>query len=368
MRLLNRVAIVGVVAVVSGLTALRSAHAASAVASSEPHLAIRTGLKCSACHVNRSGGGGRSDYGSMYAQTQLPMRAYPTRSRALTEYLAIGWDVRTVASGYVSDRSPQTALELDEANMYLEARLIDRLLALYVDETLGPGRADTREAFALMQLPGSGGYVKAGKFLLPYGLRLQDDAEYIRQQTGFTYDTPDIGVEFGLEPGPLSWFVSVTNGTAGAAEGNDGKQVTSSAALVFRQFRLGGSASRNEGDGAARRDVFGGFGGVRIGRLSLLGEVDRIEERPPVGPVLKQDAVYVAGDLLLAKGANAKVTYGYFDRSRAIPEDERVRWRFGLELFPVGFLRAAMFYTVDQWIPQATTDPDRISLEFHLHF
>ncbi len=367
MRLPRRVAAVGLVALACGFTTPHAARAA-AVTSSEPHLAIRTGLKCSACHVNKSGGGGRSDYGSIYAQTQLPMRAYPTRSRALNDYLAIGWDLRTVASGYVSARSPRTALELDEANAYLEARLVDRLLALYVDETLGPGRADTREAFALVQLARSGGYVKAGKFLLPYGLRLQDDAEYIRQQTGFNYDTPDIGLEFGIEPGPLSWFVSVTNGTAGAADGNDGKQVTSSAVLVFRQFRVGGSASRNEGDGAARRDVFGGFGGVRVGPLSLLGEVDRIEERPPAGPALKQDVVYLAGDLLLAKGVSAKVTYGYFDKSRAIPEDERVRWRFGLELFPVGFLRAAAFYNVDQWIPQATTDTDRISLEFHLHF
>ncbi|MBI3981718.1 MAG: hypothetical protein HY337_02320 [Gemmatimonadetes bacterium] len=342
-----------------------AAPAASAV--SEPHLAIRTGLKCSACHVNRSGGGGRSDYGSVYAQTQLPMRPSAARSRALNDYLSIGWDVRTVASAYVSSRSPQTALELDEANAYLEARLIERVLSLYVDETLGPGRADAREAFALVQLPANG-YAKAGKFLLPYGLRLQDDVEFVRQQTGFTYDTPDIGVEFGLEPGPLSWFVSVTNGAAGAAEGNDGKQVTSTAALVFRYFRLGGSASRNESDGAARRDVFGGFGGVRVGPLSLLGEVDRIEERSAAGAVLKQGAAYVAGDLLVTKGVNAKVTYGYFDKSRAIREDERVRWRFGLEWFPASFVRAAAFYNADVWIPQATTDTDRISLEFHLHF
>jgi hypothetical protein len=344
-----------------------AASAAVFTAGSEPHLAIRTGLKCSACHVNRSGGGARSDFGSVYTQTQLPMTTRPVRSRALSEYLGIGWDVRTVASAYVSRQTPQTAFELDEANAYLEARLIDRLLTLYVDQTLGPGRADVREVVALVQVAGNG-YVKAGKLLLPYGLRLQDDLEFIRQQTGFSYDTPDIGVELGLEPGPLSWFVSVTNGSVGAAEGDDGKQVTSSAALVFRHFRIGASASHNERAGGARRDVFGAFGGLRLGRLSLLGEVDRIEERALTGPVLKQDAVYVAGDLLVTKGLNAKVAYGYYDKSRAIAEDERVRWRFGLELFPVAFVRAAAFYTADIWIPQATVDRDRVSVEFHLHF
>ncbi|HEX9580272.1 MAG TPA: hypothetical protein VF970_04125 [Gemmatimonadales bacterium] len=346
-----------------GLPAAAAAHGGS-----EPHLAIRTGLKCSACHVNRSGGGGRSTFGSIYAQTQLPLRSTPVRNRALNDYLAVGFDVRTVVSANVTSRTPRTSLDLDEANAYLEARLIDRVLALYVDETLGPGRADSREAFALVEQLPLNGYAKAGKFLLPYGLRLQDDFEFIRQQTGFTYDTPDQGIEVGIEPGPLSWVVSVTNGSAGAADGNDGKQVTSSAALVFKYFRIGASASHNELDGPARRRVFGGFGGARLGPLALLGEVDRVEERSAAGVTLEQDAAYVAGDLLVTRGLSAKVTYGYFDQSRAIPEDERVRWRFGLEFFPVGFARLAAFYTADIWIPQATTDVDRVSLEFHLHF
>lgn len=352
----------------SALVAAATIAFGAAARAEEPHLAIRMGLKCSACHVNRSGGGGRSAFGSVYAQTQLPMRSTAVRNRALNDYLALGWDVRTVVSANVSRRSPQTAIDLEEANAYLEARLIDRVLALYVDETLGPGRADVREAFALVEQLPLNGYAKTGKFLLPYGLRLQDDLEFIRQQTGFTYDTPDQGIEVGIEPGPLSWFVAVTNGTAGAAEGNDGKQVTSSAALVFRDFRLGASGSYNEAEGPARRRVIGGFGGVRLGPLSLLGETDLIEDRSATGVEVEQVAGYVAGDLLLAKGLNAKVTYGYFDKSRAILEDERVRWRFGLELFPVGFARVAAFYTADIWIPQATTDGDRVSLEFHLHF
>ena len=342
--------------------------AATTVASEEPHLAIRTGLKCSACHVNRSGGGGRTAYGSIFAQTQLPMRMKPVRNRAINDYLSLGFDVRTVASAGVSRQTPQTALELEEANAYVEARLIDRVLALYVDETLGPGRAETREAFALLERLPLNGYAKAGKFLLPYGLRLQDDLEFIRQQTGFTYDTPDQGVEVGIEPGPLSWFVALTNGSVGAAEGNDGKQVTSSAALVFRHFRFGAAASHNEAAGPARRDVIGGFGGARLGPLALLGEIDRIDERTASGAKLGQIAGYIAGDLLLTRGLNAKATYGYFDKSRTIAEDQRVRWRFGLEYFPVGFVRAAAFYTADMWIPQATTDRDRVSLEFHLHF
>jgi len=351
--------------IVAAIVAAGSAHAAP-----EPYLAVRTGLKCSACHVNRSGGGGRSAYGSVYAQTQLAMRTGTVRSRALNDFLALGWDVRALGAGTVEDYapgSPRTAIELSEANAYFEARVIERALALYLDETLGPGPASTREAFALIEGLPLNGYAKAGKFLLPYGLRLQDDAEFIRSQTLFSYKTPDQGIEMGFEPGALSFFVAMSNGTAGAAEDNNGKQFTSTLAIVKRAFRLGGSASRNEGVGLARRDVVGGFAGFALGPLSVLGEVDQIAERVQSGAELKQLAGYVEGDFLAAKGVNAKVTYGYFDKNLDVAEDQRVRLRFGLELFPVGFLRAAAFYTADLWIPQANA-PDRVSLELHLHF
>ncbi|MBI2535520.1 MAG: hypothetical protein HYW06_00780, partial [Gemmatimonadetes bacterium] len=147
----------------------------------------------------------------------------------------------------------------------------------------------------------------------------------------------------------------------------NGKQFTSTLAIVKRRFRLGGSASRNEGNGLARRDGFGGFAGFAVGPLSVLGEVDQIAERVQSGAELRQLAGYVEGDFLAARGVNAKVTYGYFDKNLDVAEDQRVRLRFGLELFPVGFLRAAAFYTADLWIPQANA-PDRVSLELHLHF
>lgn len=351
--------------ILAAIVAAGSGHAAP-----EPYLAVRTGLKCSACHVNRSGGGGRSAYGSVYAQTQLPMRTGTVRNRALNDFLGLGWDLRALGSGTVEDYapgSPRTAIELSEANAYFEARVIERVLALYLDQTLGPGPASTREALALIEGLPLSGYAKAGKFLLPYGLRLQDDAEFIRAQTGFSYQTPDQGIEVGFEPGALSFFIAMSNGTAGAPEDNNGKQFTSTLAIVQRRFRLGGSASRNEGGRLARRDVFGGFAGFAVGPLSVLGEVDQIVERRPSGEDLKQLAGYVEGDFLAAKGVNAKVTYGYFDKNLDVAEDQRVRLRFGLELFPVGYLRAAAFYTADLWIPQATA-PDRVSLELHLHF
>lgn len=354
----------------TGTTTLRAALgaaalAAAAPAAAEPYLAVRTGLKCSACHVNRSGGGGRNDFGAAWGQTQLPATTGAVVSRRVGDVFALGLDLRAFANVYFRDVEPRTAIEVNEAQVYLEARLLDRALALYLDETVGPNRAAAREVFALLERLPLNGYAKAGKLLLPFGWRLKDDAEFIRDRTGFTYLAPDVGIEAGIEPGPLSLVVSLTNGAAGAVEDNSGKQVTSTAQVVTRYARLGASASRNEA--AIRRDVVGGFGGVSLGPVVVLGEVDYIRDRLPTGT---QEALagYVEGDWLVRRGVNAKVTYGYFDRNLDVEEDDRYRMRFGLEVFPRPFLQLSGFYVLEENIPQATDDLDHAILELRLFF
>lgn len=185
----------------------------------EPHLAIRTGLKCSQCHVNRTGGGARTEFGVVYGQTQLPVRTegYQFQNRALNDWVAIGANVRVRGIGAVTDATPRTSLDVQKADVMVEARVIRRVLALYIDESVGPGQATARELFGIVEGLPLNGYAKAGKFFLPYGLRLVDNEEFVRDVTGFNMNTPDQGVEVGIEPGPLSLFVALTNGKIGRA-------------------------------------------------------------------------------------------------------------------------------------------------------
>lgn len=360
-----------IMTLISAATLATGVAGDAASAALEPRLSVLTGLKCSVCHVNRTGGGARTDFATVYTQTQLPIRTegYSYRNRALNDWISMGADLRVVGTAAVTDvaNGPRTSVEAEKANVYVEARLIPQVLALYVDETVGPGGASSREVFGLLEKLPLNGYAKFGKFVLPYGTRIVDDLAYIRSETGFNFRTPDQGVEVGFEPGPFSVFVALSNGAGGATEGDDEKQVTASAAWISRRVRIGGSASRNR-LGSVTREVVGGFGGFNAGPLAVLGEVDRIEARDVSGETVQQLVAFGEGDLLIRRGVNAKVTYGYHDRDTSVPEDQRIRVRFGLEVFPIPLFQASGFYTVLDDIPQALGQQDRVSVELHFFF
>ncbi|NIT60526.1 MAG: hypothetical protein GWN00_31285, partial [Aliifodinibius sp.] len=147
------------------------------------------------------------------------------------------------------DSQVDNSFILPEGNLYIKFDVIQDVLSFYIDETVLPAGARNREAYALVQNLPLNSYIKAGRMLLPFGFRILDDDAFIRQKTGFNYANQDIGVEMGLEPGPLSLTAAITNGTQGASENNVQKQVSLVGSTVFRNFRIGGSFSRNRTPG-----------------------------------------------------------------------------------------------------------------------
>src|SRR6185503_9294188 len=148
-------------------------------ARAEPYLAVRAGLSCASCHLNRTGGGGRTAYGAGYGAATLPARWFPAETLfdgAVGERLRLGADGRAGYVGHLPESGPYLGeFRVFEANLYGAVNLLPERLAFYLDERVAPGSAANREAFALLSSHRAGMYAKAGRFFVPFGLRLLDD-------------------------------------------------------------------------------------------------------------------------------------------------------------------------------------------------
>ncbi len=386
----------------------------------EPYLAVRYGYKCSQCHFNPSGGGKRNSFGNIFTQTELPRHVLSTQdlyrfanldgeeaaqpsgeagaeapsqgegetrngqapgasapgstfyTGYLTSFLSFGGDFRfnnrTVLRN--ANDSKSSSFDVSEGNLYGSVEVFNGSLAFYVDETVAPGGAASREAYAILRGPW-GSYLKGGRMMLPYGLRLQDDTAFIREITGFNYGVQDLGVELGAEPGPISTSVALSNGSQGSTDDNLDKQVTGTVSFIQRYWRLGVQGTWNN-TANAKRVAVGGFAGINLGRFTVLGELDYLVdelESQPGRPMNHMLLLYGAANYLLAKGVNLQLAYDYADPDTSEGQDSFVRVSTGVELFVTQFTQLRAFYR----FRDDTEDSDRddesvIDLELHLFF
>src|SRR5580692_5524095 len=222
---------------------LASLSLAAGCAYAEPYLAVRTGLKCTQCHVNPTGGGLRAVYGDVFAQTQLPARHLDTGTDtwtgSLSSFLRVGGDLRTEAlTTEVPHSKTLSQFQLEQVRTYIEAQVIPERLLVYVDEQVAPGGALNREAYVLYWSAAHDWYLKAGQMYLPFGWRLQDQSAFIQTASGINMTTSDNGVEFGWERGHWDAQFTVSDGTGGAGSTSNGKQYSGQLIWVDSRFRV----------------------------------------------------------------------------------------------------------------------------------
>ena len=341
----------------------------------EPYLAVESGLKCAACHTNPSGGGKRNVFGMTYARAALAERillqeeASAGWASEINNWLGIGGDYR---GGYSEVDLPgsQDVSEWSttKGTAYLEIRPVPGLLTLYVDEQLAPGESLNREAYLLLT-PQDGKFtVKAGQFFLPFGLRLQDDATFVRQSSGINFDTPDEGIELGIELPRWSAQVAVSDGTAGTGSAPDKKQTSLSAAYVQPRWRIGTSINVNE-DPLGDREMFALFAGLKTGPISWLAEIDLISDDIPQGGTRDIYATLIEGNWRFRKGHNLKASYEFLDPSDLASEDEQERYRIVWEYSPFQLFQTRVGFTSYNGVPGIpTTNRSEVFVEAHIYF
>ena len=343
-----------------------SAHA-------EPYLAVQTGFKCGQCHVNPTGGGMRNSFGDVFAQTQLPAQHLDTGTDTwagtISRFLSVGGDLRFQGiETQVPHVSSTDEFDLEQARIYVNATVIPDRLAVYVDELVAPGGALNREAYGMYWSASHEWYVKAGQMYVPYGLRLEDQTAFIRTVPGINMDTPDQGAEVGWEHGSWDAQLAVSNGTAGAAEVDHGKQYSAQLQHVQSIWRVGLAANLNDA-AAGNKTAYGLFGGVRTGPISWLGEADLIEDKSFPNGGRKMSTGLIEANWMPKRGHNLKITAEYYDPNRDVSSDARTRWSLVYEYTPFQFLQLRGGARYSDGIPQDLSEHTRqYFVELHGYF
>ena len=356
----------------------------------EPYIAVREGLKCDFCHVNKTGGGKRTEAFSGTADHILrvpPLQPAVDPAGLLGGRVSLGADLRFSnrtlfqddpdAEGKVpNDRFFRSAeandFAFNEGVAYLEADLIPGMLTFYVDESFTPGPAVSREVFGLLTgvLPWDV-YLKAGRFFPPFGLRIQDDAAFTRSTTGFNFVNFSEGVEIGLSTGPFFLAAAVVN--SGSPAGQDTrKQVSANGYYLktldgpVRSVLVGGSAAHNP---TTERSFYGLHAGASFWKLTVLTEANLIVEDVPSQEDIMRWAYYTEANWLATDRLNVKVAYDYFDPDDEESEDQRERISLGVEAFFNKYLQGRLFYRVSNDIPQNLSgNVNELMAEMHLFF
>lgn len=331
-------------------------------ATAEPYLAFKTNRMCSACHINPIGGGARNSFGAYYGSQILPETlgdAGSTNPGLLSESFSIGGDLRFSYDQVSRDQNPQEGDDGDSASfntqsaqIYISIAPKNSKFSLYIDQQISPGSAVSREAYVLTKLKGQH-YVKAGKMMIPYGIRLEDDSAYIRQATQINFDNSDNGVELGLEFDSFNLNFSVTNGTSRSSNDDDNFQGALRGEYLGNNWRLGSSLLVNDAE-LGRRTMSNVFGGFHWRGFVVLAEVDRIvDEGAGIDGADKVQTVsFIEINKTLARGYNLKLTSEYLDPDNDIDENERVRNSIVFEYTPYAHFQLRGGIRIGEDVPE----------------
>jgi Phosphate-selective porin O and P len=303
----------------------------------EPYIAVREGLDCNACHVNPTGGGLRNVYGKLFGQSQLPAyrlseKEQPVWTGEVLDRFLVGGNARYSSREFDNDEQDDSAnFGVDRVSLYLSGSLNSRVSFL-IDQQVSPGGSLNRESWVKLRF--NNVYLKAGKLFLPFGWRLEDDTAFSRELTGINFNNADNGIELGLVHEKWSFQLTASNGTAGSAEVDDGKQISTRGAFVSKNWQLGFSANTNHTD-LGDREMYGLFAGLNTGPVTWLIEWDHVKDKGFTTNNGEQDIGLLEANWRVAKGHNLKASFDkqHFDDWR----EDRLRYSLVWEFFPISF-------------------------------
>jgi hypothetical protein len=327
-----------------------------------PRFASRTGATCGSCHVNPSGAMLRQAFGAQYGRESLPVQDWSKGfeledfGNLIPNVLGIGADMRTL---YFSRQVPDSGGRTSNVNGFFQMQG-DLDLYLRVAKKVGfflsKGLYSGFEAFALLNVLPAHGYVKVGKFLPNYGMRTDDHTAFVRTYTGFSPEQgrPELtGLETAISPGPITIAGGVYNSSDGfgASEGNS-KAVLGRAEGMFSltddlHLALGGNVFTKGNSLGGRTVLYGGFGSVSLGQLTVLGEADFMRSSGGARTVTGFTS-YVEADWPIIQGFDLKLAYDFYDPDIDYKTGAYARYTAGMEFFPLPGVELRPLYRINR--------------------
>ena len=355
-----------------------------------PKFATRQGAKCQSCHINPTGKGMRSTFGSTYGREELTMATFKEvtdiedYSPALNDFFTIGMDYRTLF--YYREETSTSSFFQMQGDLYLDLRL-NKKFRIYFDKGLYSGF----EVFGLGKVLPMEGYIKLGNFIPAYGLKMDDHNLLIRGGAffpanpviaaypgglGFGQGAEDTGIEVGFNPSIFTVNIGVFNGRKGGLSGTAGSK---NKAVVMRadanvqtdvvNFNVGGSFYNLPSSGSpGKTQIAGAFGVFSFdNNLTLQGEYDFLTIfNTALNKEVSGNILYAELNYLLASGIDLKLGYEFYDPNADLKDGSISRYTIGAEFFPLTGVEVRPLYRINQEKPTELTN-NEIQVLFHFY-
>ncbi|MBI3610526.1 MAG: hypothetical protein HY204_07490 [Nitrospirae bacterium] len=335
-------------------------------------------LDCRACHVNPDGGGMRNEHGREFSIERLPLNDRTEDNEKAIEaarinpYISFGTDLRFayLRAGQESASKYKDSFFPMQADLYIAFIPTDYFTLYYQDGVQASG---SRETFLLIQRLPFNSDIKIGRFIPPYGLKVDDHTSFIREKLGFgPFGFGQVsGVEAGFAKsdwfGNAAVFNSPEGSTGSPTLGQDrhAKGASATGGIKTNRVWLAGSIYDNR-PGTEKDDYVGGYGALRLGLFTVMGERDRlhVEDRTANGAKRTGSASYAELDFRPIRGINTKLKYDRYDPDRAVSKDELNRYTFGMDLYPYPFTEVILQYRINKETPEIRNDQTIVMAHF----
>ena len=308
-----------------------------------PNYAIEQNSNCINCHVNPTGGLMRNDYGSnIYSLDELSIRKWINEDKEfdgfISDNIQIGGEFR-IQSYRGQESNSVFPMQID---LYSNVEFEDNI-------SLFMKYGAKQELYLLLDDYKNVEWIKIGKTIPDYGLKLDDHTSFIRGGNSSNtfiyagsidqglifdyaaeYDDP-ILIEMGLKINKnISLTSSISNGIVNDNENNITISIKTKSSSLYGNLLFGSSLMKEKDF-----KMLGVFGGFSKNKLTLIFEFDKAYNW--IGKY-KSLASYMELIYKPIQGVHLTAKYDYFDKDMSILSGSTERYSIGFNFFPINML------------------------------